>query len=446
MLMNVSLQLARPHNPETAVIAQFKYGGKKRRLGLDVTVPSARWNKGKQRLKILGSMPINQQKDCEVLNTMLDAREALIHGVIHELTMDMGKAPTWDEFKAGWVRKLKGKERASVHPLSFNQWVDEFILNAPLRLNGKGQQIQPRTIQKYRTVQDQVDRFANRCVGRLLSFEDWNRDLLEAYKRFRASQGVGINTIAKDVKVIKLWLKEAYVRQLHDNRAHMESYFNPRQVKTYKVHLTLSDLAVLENAELPKKARFGQPLTAMETVRDLFVLACWTGVRISDLKRFPELVKQAWKDNGNKCPSSLSFVQAKTNSKVEVPLLDAAQRIIIKYKGRLPQAINEQKMNATIKKVLAHAGLTRVMELPSTDPYNPKPRKQQLNELVTLHTARRTFATNMYSLQVLSVNELMSLTGHESESALKAYLNIDRFETSSSASKKIREALEQRAA
>ena len=64
LLMKVSLQLARPHNPEAVVIAQFKYGGKKRRLGLDVTVPCARWNKGKQRLKILGSMPINEQKEC----------------------------------------------------------------------------------------------------------------------------------------------------------------------------------------------------------------------------------------------------------------------------------------------------------------------------------------------------------------------------------------------
>ena len=90
------------------------------------------------------------------------------------------------------------------------------------------------------------------------------------------------------------------------------------------------------------------------------------------------------------CPSSLSFVQSKTNTPVEVPLLDAAQRIINKYNGRLPKAMNEQKMNVTIKKVLAHAGLTRIVELPSTDPYKPKPKKQPLNELVTLHTARRT--------------------------------------------------------
>ena len=444
--MNISLQLARPNSLETAVIAQFKFDGKKRRLGLDVTVPSERWNKGKQRLKVLGSMHVNDRKDCEVLNTLLEAREALIHDVIHELTMDLGKAPGWDQFKEGWKRKLKGRDRASVFHLSFNQMVDEFIEEAPNRTNGKGQRIHARTIQKYRTVQTQVDRFAKRHMGRPIAFEDWNREVLEKYMRFRAEQKVSVNTIAKDVKVIKLWLKDAYVRQLHDNRAHMESYFNPSQVKTRKVHLTLEDLAVLEAAELPQKARYGQPLTAMATVRDLFLLACWTGARISDLKRFPELVSQAWKANGGSCPSSLSFVQSKTNTPVEVPLLDAAQRIINKYNGRLPKAMNEQKMNVTIKKVLAHAGLTRMVELPSTDVFNPRPQKRSLNELVTLHTARRTFATNMYSLQVLSVNELMSLTGHDSESALKAYLNIDRLETSSKASEKIREALEQRAA
>ena len=83
--MNLSLQLARPNSLETAVIAQFKYDGKKRRLGLDVTVPSERWNKGKQRLKVLGSMHVNDRKDCEVLNTLLEDREALNHDVIHEL-------------------------------------------------------------------------------------------------------------------------------------------------------------------------------------------------------------------------------------------------------------------------------------------------------------------------------------------------------------------------
>ena len=413
---------------------------------MGLSVPSDRWNKAKQRIKVLASIHHNERMDYEVLNKRLDAREDLIHSIIHELTIELGKAPSWAQFKQGWNRKIKGKERASVKQLSFNQWVHEFINEAHNRMNGKGKRINSRTIQKYKTVQSQLSKFEAKQIGRQITFDDWSRELLDCYKRFRAKQGVNINTIAKDVKVIRMWLKESYINNLHDNRAYMESSFIPRQVKTLKVHLTLQDLGLLESVKLPSKAKDGQAITAMETVRDLFLLACWTGVRISDLKKFPELIKDAWDDNGGSCPSSISFIQSKTNTPVKVPLLDAAQRIINKHNGRLPKAINEQKMNVTIKKVLKYAGITRMVELQSTSMTDSKALRRPINELVTLHTARRTFATNMYSLEVLSVNELMSLTGHESESALKAYLNIDRLETSSKASEKIREALGQRAA
>jgi len=444
--MNISFQLSRPQNPQSSVVAQFIYDGKKRRLGMGLSVPSDRWNKGKQRIKVLASIHNNERMDYEVLNKRLDTHENLIHSIVHELTIDLGKAPTWLEFKEGWKRKIQGKQRASMKHLTFNQWVKEFIEDAPNRLNGKGKKISHRTIQKYNTVYTQLCQYSIKHIGHQISFEDWNRELLDGYKRFRAKQGLNINTIAKDVKVIKMWLKESYSTNLHDNRAHMETYFSPKQVKTLKVHLTLQDLTLLEAVKLPSIGKLGQTMTAMETVRDLFLLACWTGVRISDLKKFPELVKDAWDANGGSCPSSLSFIQSKTNSPVKVPVLDAAQRIINKHNGSLPEAINEQKMNATIKKVLQLAGITRMVETPSTSMTTSKAIRKPINELVTLHTARRTFATNMHSLEVLSVNELMSLTGHESESALKTYLNIDRLETSSKASEKIRKALKQKAA
>ncbi len=75
----------------------------------------------------------------------------------------------------------------------------------------------------------------------------------------------------------------------------------------------------------------------------------------------------------------------------------------------------------------------------------PKPIRTPFNELVTLHTARRTFATNMWELQVLSAGELRSLTGHESEQALLLYLNVDREQVAQRAGAKLREALRQRA-
>ena len=94
---------------------------------MGLSVPSDRWNKGKQRIKILQSIHRNERMDYEVLNKRLDAREDLIHSVIHEFTLDLGKAPTWLEFKEGLKRKIQDKQRASSKHLTFNQWVKEFI-------------------------------------------------------------------------------------------------------------------------------------------------------------------------------------------------------------------------------------------------------------------------------------------------------------------------------
>ena len=61
---------------------------------MGLRVPSDCWNKAKQRIKILQSIHRNERMDYEVLNKRLDAREDLIHSIIHELTLDLGKAPT----------------------------------------------------------------------------------------------------------------------------------------------------------------------------------------------------------------------------------------------------------------------------------------------------------------------------------------------------------------
>jgi len=196
---------------------------------------------------------------------------------------------------------------------------------------------------------------------------------------------------------------------------------------------------------LPSVGKNGKELKALHAVRDLFVVACWTGVRYSDLKRFPELLEAEWMANKGECPSELAFIQDKTDDRVRVPILDPVNRILTKYNGRLPKVMSNQKMNRVIKEVLAHAGLTRTVEMASSDVRDTRPIKQPFNELVTLHTARRTFATNMWELQVLSAGELRSLTGHESEQALLLYLNVDREKVAQRAGDKIREALRMRA-
>ena len=188
----------------------------------------------------------------------------------------------------------------------------------------------------------------------------------------------------------------------------------------------------------------GKELKALHAVRDLFVVACWTGVGIPTSNAFPN----CWRLSGGPTrtvPFRARIHPGQTDDRVRVPILDPVNRILTKYNGRLPKVMSNQKMNRVIKEVLAHAGLTRNVEMASSDVRDTRPIKRTFNELVTLHTARRTFATNMWELQVLSAGELRSLTGHESEQALLLYLNVDREKVAQRAGDKIREALRMRA-
>ena len=132
-----------------------------------------------------------------------------------------------------------------------------------------------------------------------------------------------------------------------------------------KVHLTLDDLEVLEHAELPSVGKNGKELKALHAVRDLFVVACWTGVRYSDLKRFPELLEAEWRANKGQCPSELAFIQDKTDDRVRVPILDPVNRILTKYNGRLPKVMSNQKMNRVIEVASRRGNSMCVIRAPS---------------------------------------------------------------------------------
>jgi len=291
-----------------------------------------------------------------------------------------------------------------------------------------------------------LDRFSKRVWGRPIRFDELNDVFVGKYTKFRSEgdkaagiKGVGINTIAKDLAVLKTWMKNAFQREVHDNRKWESDAFKPREIKVTKPHLTLDEVKQLETFEIPKKVHNnGVERTSWETVRDWFVISCWTAARVSDLQQFRDLIAIRYKENGGTCPDELEFVQAKTNSKVTVPLLDPVKRIVNRHGGNMPKLPNIQKMNTVLKQVCQAAGLDRVIENPSTRVQSKGVERKHLWEMVSNHTGRRTFATNVYNMDIMSLGELMSLTGHESESSLMTYLNVTRSEVTKRASDRLR--------
>jgi integrase len=97
-----------------------------------------------------------------------------------------------------------------------------------------------------------------------------------------------------------------------------------------------------------------------------------------------------------------------------------------KYKGitsnSLPPVISNQKMNEYLKDICKTVdSLKKKEEVIYTKGGSKVSSMVPKHKLVTTHTARRSFATNMYKQEVPTIT-IRKITGHKTESAFLRYI------------------------
>ncbi len=149
-------------------------------------------------------------------------------------------------------------------------------------------------------------------------------------------------------------------------------------------------------------------------VRDLFLIGCYTGLRFSD---FSKLAQQ------NIADDYITIQQTKTGEDVVIPVHNVIQKIIKKHNG-IPAIVSNQKFNSYLKDICK--------TIPAFSESVPKVitkagKKLTLNlkkgEMVSSHTARRSFATNEYLSGTPSIT-IMAVTGHKTEKAFLKYIKV----------------------
>ena len=113
----------------------------------------------------------------------------------------------------------------------------------------------------------------------------------------------------------------------------------------------------------------------------------------------------------------------KTGVKVTIPVKSEVREILSRYAYQLPKPISNQNFNEYLKEVGVLAGLTEPTML--TRFRNGQRINQTFPkyELMTTHTARRSFATNAYKASV-PVKYIMAVTGHTTEREFYKYVRI----------------------
>lgn len=161
-------------------------------------------------------------------------------------------------------------------------------------------------------------------------------------------------------------------------------------------------------------------------MRDIYVLHCFIGLRVSDLATFLYNPHRYIREIGGKF-----FVEIKTEKTGEVvviPLSKAALQILSKRNYNFDGFFSYQYYNLTIKEVARRAGLTSEIVTTRTQGGLRVDVVRDKCELMSSHTARRTFATNAY-LAGLQEKAIMMITGHKTTQSFYRYIRCSSLDS-----------------
>ena len=181
---------------------------------------------------------------------------------------------------------------------------------------------------------------------------------------------------------------------LHNSR------FLTKDIEVDNIALSESEIDEMEKLNLSDNKR-------LEQVRDLFLVACYTGQRFSDLNKINQsnIIDDEY----------IAIRQQKTNEQLTLPLLKVVKTILVKYSYKLPK-ISNVKFNEYIKDV-AKLGETLNKQ------YNGDNKKVRW-QMISSHTARRTFVTLNYGKGV-DLDTLKLGTGHKQTKTLQTYIKMN---------------------
>ena len=213
------------------------------------------------------------------------------------------------------------------------------------------------------------------------------------------------NTIGKHIKHLKVFLNEA--KELNPNIVNYTSKFEGIKEDIDSIYLNEAELTELYDLDLTENKR-------LERVRDLFILGSYTGLRFSDFSRLTP-------DNivGNR----IQITTQKTKKPVSIPFHHRVKSIIEKYNSEFP-VISNVKMNEYLKELGKLTELLKVkVAVSKTNGGIITTEKIKKHDLVSTHTARRSFATNAY-LDGVPTLTIMAITGHSTEKSFLRYIKV----------------------
>lgn len=407
----ITFTITNKHRPRASVVMLVSFYGKQYRKSVGVGIPPRYWNERKKCARTTADF------DGNILNDTLREWEELGGRVVKYFT-DRKQSPSTQEFasKIEEFRAVPSSDRSSAEDVFFCDYFEYKYIPRYRLVRRKN------TVNSYMTTLVKLRAYEAK-IRRRLKFEEIDMDFYNRFQVWFYAQGFSANYFGMIVKIIKQVFREARIDGVHSYSGieHRDFIVTRQNVDT--VYLDTNELAMIRALDLPKAlARdikgpisadsFGARLALLEQARRLFLVGCYTGLRVSDFSRLNEVHIGRY----------ISIKTAKTGTSVVIPIHPVV-REIISGGFDLSETLSTQKFNDQIKDLCRMAGITEQITVnknvggKNVEVVLPK------YKLISSHTARRSFATNAYKSGVPTI-AIMKITGHTKEDTFLKYIRV----------------------
>ncbi|MDP4285553.1 MAG: site-specific integrase [Bacteroidota bacterium] len=381
---------------ETLIYLFFRFNNQRLKYSTSEKIKPKFWNSDKQRAKETKSFPSHTS-----LNVTLDNLSTNVKETYRDL-VNSNRTPTPYKLKDALDKSLFKEEYGQ--KTTFLKFVNELFKEPNRKANTLKQWKQTlRKLLEYKSyTKNEVD------------FDTIDMDFYNSFIHFLTKEGYTKNTIGGFIKNVKIFMNEAVDRNLTKNMEYRNKKFKILEEQVDKIYLSQKELQTIYDMRL---AGIYQRL---DKVRDLFIVACYTGLRFSDLI-------QVRSENIINDGNQIKIRTEKTSELVIIPLHKLVKNIITKYQGHLPSVITNQKMNQYLKEIGELAEINETVKIAITRGGKTENDIFKKWQLITTHTARRSFATNAFLMDVPTIS-IMKITGHRTEKSFMKYIRISQEE------------------
>ena len=390
------------------------------------------WDSENQRCITSSNFADRVNRASRKVNKFLDAIDDGIHKFFESRHGFNGNDPSYfgtAEYLKDSIQRViddliegerKEEEKKSITPLQFFQ---SYVDNMHKRVDPRTRKfIADRTIGHHKTVLKRYQTFfAEKNIKD--DFSVFDRQFQEVFINWAyTSKNYSSNTIPASFSVLKVWLNDAARQGLIKDDT-FKSYIS-KSDEVDNIYLTEGEISRLYALDIPMLKSKGiiDAKSTIEETRDLFIIGCWTGLRQSDLNHLEKALFDV-----EATEPTITVVTEKTSEKVKIPMHRYIMELYVKYEGKFPKMRDKSRFNEHLKELGRLAEINDEVIIKENRGGKVTSIKYKKYQLIKSHTARRSFATNLY-LKGAPTISIMKLTGHTTEANFMKYIKVTREE------------------